>query len=85
MHGRLESAAPQENPGGLENKMMKGSDMETSPEVAGLLTSPQPLKAANEEFGQQPKPTAAGWDPFEVWRTRVKAAQEDPKPATSIA
>jgi hypothetical protein len=52
--------------------------MQTSLEVEGRLTPPQPLAAANEEFARQPQPSspAAGWDPFEVWRTRVKAAQE---------
>jgi hypothetical protein len=68
--------------------MMKGSDMQTSLEVDGLLTTPQPLTAANEEFArQQQQPSSpAGWDPFEVWRTRVKAAAQDStKPANSIA
>jgi len=54
--------------------------MQTSLEVEGRLTPPQPLAAANEEFARQPQqpssPAAAGWDPFEVWRTRVKGAQE---------
>jgi hypothetical protein len=53
--------------------------MQTSLEVEGRLTPPQSLAAANEEFArqaQQPSDPAAGWDPFEVWRTRVKAAQE---------
>ena len=59
--------------------------MQTSLEVDGLLTPPQSLAAANEEFARQPQPSSAGWDPFEVWRTRVKASQESPKPANSIA
>ena len=59
--------------------------MQTSLEVEGLLTAPQPpLTAANEEFARQPKPSASGWDPFEVWRTRVKASQEPAKSATPI-
>jgi hypothetical protein len=54
---------------------MKGSEMQTPLEVEGLLTGPQPLAlAANEEFASRPQPSS-GWDPFEVWRTRVKAAQ----------
>jgi hypothetical protein len=54
--------------------------MKTSLEVEGLLAAPQPLSAAaNDEFANPPAPPAAGWDPFEVWRTRVKAAQEDLK------
>lgn len=51
--------------------------MQTSLEVEGLLTAPQPLAAANEEFARQSQPSKTGWDPFEVWRTRVKVAQED--------
>jgi hypothetical protein len=57
--------------------MMKGPQMQTSLEVEGLLTAPQPLAAANEEFARQPQPSTAGWDPFEVWRTRVKVAPDD--------
>ena len=49
--------------------------MQTTLEVEDLLVGPQPLTAAaNEEFAGRQQP-AAGWDPFEVWRTRVKAAQ----------
>jgi hypothetical protein len=58
--------------------------MQTSLEVDGLLTPPQSLAAANEEFARQPQVSSVGWDPFEVWRTRVKAAPESTKPATSI-
>jgi hypothetical protein len=68
--------------------MMKGPYIQTSPEAEGLVAKPQPLVAANDEFAQQPQPSStAGWDPFEVWRTRVKAAQaqETPEPANSIA
>jgi hypothetical protein len=50
--------------------------MKTSLEVEGLLANPPPISAAaNDEFvltSQQP----SGWDPYEVWRTRIKAAQE---------
>jgi hypothetical protein len=56
--------------------MTKGPHMQTSLEVEGLLTAPQPLAAANEEFARQPQPSKTGWDPFEVWRTRVKVAQD---------
>jgi hypothetical protein len=62
--------------------------MQTSLEAEGRLTPPQPLAAANEEFArqaQQPSSPAAGWDPFEVWRTRVKAAQEAEAAAKSGA
>ena len=45
--------------------------MQTSVEVDGLLAAPQSLtQAANEEFSAASK-SASGWDPFEVWRTRV--------------
>jgi hypothetical protein len=51
--------------------------MKTSLEVEGLLVDAQPLAAAaNEEFTAPPRP-AAGWDPYEVWRTRIKEAQQD--------
>jgi hypothetical protein len=54
---------------------MKGSQMQTPLEVEGLLASPQPLEAAaNEEFAGRTG-TTGGWDPYEVWRTRVKAAK----------
>jgi len=50
--------------------------MQTSLEVENLLAGPQPITlAANEEFAGRPLPSSVGWDPFEVWRTRVKAAQ----------
>ncbi len=58
--------------------------MQTSLDVEGLLTSPEPLEpAANEEFAARAA-ASAGWDPYEVWRTRVKAtppaASLEPKP-----
>jgi hypothetical protein len=59
--------------------------MQTSPEVAGLLAGPQSLAAANEEFARQPQPSRAGWDPFEVWRTRVKPEQEGTKSGAEVA
>jgi hypothetical protein len=50
--------------------------MKTSLEVDSLLAPPQPLSAAaNEEFVGTSAQHSTGWDPFEVWRTRVKAAQ----------
>jgi len=51
--------------------------MQISLEVEGLLASPpQSLTpAANEEFAVSLKPVS-GWDPYEVWRTRVKSAQD---------
>jgi hypothetical protein len=56
--------------------------MQTPLEVDGLLAGPQPITvAANEEFASRPQPSA-GWDPFEVWRTRVKAAEDLAKSGT---
>jgi hypothetical protein len=71
--------------GSLENKMMKGSEMQTPLEVEGLLVEPQPLAlAANEEFAGRSQPPS-GWDPFEVWRTRVRAAQAPGESGAVIA
>jgi hypothetical protein len=47
--------------------------------VDALTTFPRPAKAANEEFlpvlrEKQPD----GWDAYEVWRTRIKALQDQP-------
>ena len=71
--------------GSLENKMMKGSEMQTPLEVEGLLVDPQPLAlAANEEFAGRSQPPS-GWDPFEVWRTRVRAAQAPGESGAVIA
>jgi len=75
MATRLKSQ-PHADEGGLQNKTMKGSDMQTTLEVEDLLVGPQQSTvAANEEFAGRAQPLA-GWDPFEVWRTRVKAAKE---------
>jgi hypothetical protein len=71
--------------GSLENKTMKGSEMQTPLEVEGLLVDPQPLPlAANEEFAGRSQPSS-GWDPFEVWRTRVRAAQAPVESGAVIA
>ena len=84
MATRLKSD-PHADEGGLYNKTMKGSDMQTTLEVEDLLVGPQPLTAAaNEEFAGRQQ-AAAGWDPFEVWRTRVKAAKEADDSGTAIA
>jgi hypothetical protein len=67
---------------------MKGSTMHTPLEVESLLANPRPLSAAaNDEFVSADQPTS-GWDPFEVWRTRVKTkiAQDALKtPVTVVA
>lgn len=58
--------------------------MKTSVDVDSLLADPQQVPAAaNEEFASRSQP-AGGWDPYEVWRTRVKAAQDNPKPEVVI-
>lgn len=50
-----------------------------------LTTFPRPAKAANEEFAPivaDKKKAASGWDAYEVWRTRIKAFQEQPGRST---
>lgn len=45
--------------------------------VDALTTFPRPAKAANEEFLPVLREKAsAGWDAYEVWRTRIKAEQQ---------
>ncbi len=48
--------------------------------VDALTTFPRPAKAANEEFvpTTAEKAVASGWDAYEVWRTRIKALQDQP-------
>ena len=47
--------------------------MNTPLEVESLLADPRPLSpAANDEFVSAAVPPTSGWDPFEVWRTRVR-------------
>lgn len=50
--------------------------MERAPNnIDALLTHGNSLEAANDaEIGESGP--APGWDPFEVWRTRVKDARE---------
>ena len=60
--------------------------MKTSLEVESLLADPRPLSAAaNDEFVSVVQATS-GWDPFEVWRTRVKTkvAQDALKTAATV-
>ncbi len=58
--------------------------MQTSLEVEGLLISPQSLEpAANEEFAGRTG-ASGGWDPYEVWRTRVKAAKSNDDSEASL-
>ena len=59
--------------------------MKTSLEVESLLADPRPLSAAaNDEFVNDLQPTS-GWDPYEVWRTRVKLAQDTLEAGTVVA
>jgi hypothetical protein len=45
--------------------------------VDALTTFPRPAKAANEEFLPVLREKAsAGWDAYEVWRTRIKPQQQ---------
>jgi hypothetical protein len=48
--------------------------------VDALTVFPRPGKAANEEFIPVLKEQApSGWNAYDVWRTRIKAAQEQPQ------
>ena len=59
--------------------------MKTSLEVESLLADPRPLSAAaNDEFVNALQPTS-GWDPYEVWLTRVKLAQDTLETGTVVA
>lgn len=58
--------------------------MKTFSEVESLLADPQPFpNAANEEFTGRTQ-SSKGWDPFEVWRTRVRV-DLDPKAGAVLA
>jgi hypothetical protein len=63
---------------------MKGPEMQTSLEVEGLLTHPPALStAANEEFAAGAQ-RSTGWDPYEVWRTRIRVAQDTVESGVSL-
>ena len=48
--------------------------------VDALTVFPRPAKAANEEFLPILKEAAPqGWNAYDVWRTRIKAVQEQPR------
>ena len=55
--------------------------MQTKTDLLSAL--PRPAAAANHDFlnalpgaEKSVRPRIAGWDPYEVWRTRVKAIQD---------
>ncbi|TLY80489.1 MAG: hypothetical protein E6K49_01955 [Gammaproteobacteria bacterium] len=58
--------------------------MNTIPEPELTQDIPRTVSPANEEFPgtvsdvdkRPPGERADGWDPYEVWRTRIKAKQE---------
>ena len=52
--------------------------MTTPVDMAAATADPPVLypAAANEDFTGTAPTSAWGWDPFEVWRTRIKAVQE---------
>ncbi|TLY64403.1 MAG: hypothetical protein E6K52_01870 [Gammaproteobacteria bacterium] len=58
--------------------------MNTIPEPELTQDIPRTVSPANEEFPgtvsdvdkRPPGVRADGWDPYEVWRTRIKAKQE---------
>jgi hypothetical protein len=58
-----------------ERESMKRKGAQGSP------ADPQAIPAANEEFATEVNgldrlgyPRSSGWDPYEVWRTRVKSS-----------
>ena len=59
------------------------TQMNTIPEPEMTQNFPRKVSAANEAFpgtvsdvDKRPRERAEGWDPYEVWRTRIKAKQE---------
>jgi hypothetical protein len=65
-------------PGENNNDDAQVSTMKTRVDV--LTTFPRPAKAANEDFAAvlTQEMTTPAWDAYEVWRTRIKAVQEQP-------
>jgi hypothetical protein len=59
--------------------------MKTSLDVEGLVAPPQPMSAAaNEEFMATLAQRSTGWDPYEVWRTRVRTAPNNQKAEAAL-
>ena len=51
--------------------------MTISLEAEALLAEPPVLRAAaNEDFALTRSAAGWGWDPYEVWRTRIKPVQD---------
>jgi len=65
------------------------TQMSTTPEPELTQDLPRTASPANEEFAgtvsnvddKPPRERGDGWDPYEVWRTRIKVKQE---PGSSI-
>jgi hypothetical protein len=61
--------------GANNNEVRRFPQMKTR--VDALTTFPRPTKAANDDFAPVASAkVAAGWNAYEVWRTRIKAPQE---------
>jgi hypothetical protein len=64
--------------------------MKATVEAEGQSADPQPLSPANEDFksaaGGADKVThqRSGWDPYEVWRTRIQEMQEEAEPIVGV-
>ena len=53
--------------------------------VDALTVFPRPAKAANEEFLPVLKEASPqGWNAYEVWRTRIKAVQDQSRRSPRI-
>jgi hypothetical protein len=58
--------------------------MKSKPEAATLPPQGHPGSAANEPFTGLPGKGAQGWDPYEDWRTRIKALQDKSGPSVAF-
>lgn len=63
---------------------MNSPESRPAPRGANLTTSPaiDTREPVRDEHGRSAEPPAVplGWDPFEVWRTRVRDARQDVAP-----
>jgi hypothetical protein len=80
MEGRSGNGRTTARDGNSTNKQERRVMKSTG--VDGLPAGPQEADAANEEFHdeldsyQSPTHMHSGWDPYEVWRTRVKTSSK---------